>query len=76
MPLPNDCTLRLALEVLHMISVRLRQPDPEALLRLRELAREGFEKSLPDDELACLIVHREITLRARHSHARPATRAA
>jgi hypothetical protein len=65
MPLSRDAsTLRIALEVLHTISVQMKRPDPVAVLRLREMANAPYERSLADDELACHIVHRELALRA------------
>src|SRR6266699_3251507 len=68
--------LEFALDLLQTFSVDLKNPAPEELRKLRTMARNSFEKSLPDDELACWIVRRELSRRARPVDFLTASRAA
>lgn len=66
-PLLDRKTLEFVLGLLHTFSVRLKSPTPSELRKLRALAENPLEESLPDDELACAIVHRERNRRAESS---------
>ncbi len=58
-------TLEFALELLQNFSLGLKNPERHELGKLRALAQNPFEESLPDDELACWIVHRELARRTK-----------
>jgi hypothetical protein len=70
------CALKLALDVLQTISLQLRTPDRVEAANLRDRAQSKLERSLPADELACLLVHRELARRAESSMACRPERAA
>jgi hypothetical protein len=75
-PAREISALEVALDVLQTFSLALRAPDREKVAKLRALAQDPLERSLPDDELARFVVQRELGRRAGSSMVRRADRAA